>query len=203
MEAKTLISHLPSSRRFALPDFNKPFFCITDASVAEVGLTLSQRAAKSKWHQVIACYSHRFTPIEQGFPVQESELCVTWRDVHRCMRYLDGMDFSVQADRQSLMHLTKSFQGFDNYTAARRLGRPMEYDFTNVCIEKVTNALPDACSCRPISSPTCAPTVLLCDDLRVLSKLPCYVLDVPTTTVKAKLNIYRHMQHYCVEDDLL
>ncbi|CDJ30653.1 uncharacterized protein EMH_0006960 [Eimeria mitis] len=150
--ARRLIGHLTSSPVLALPDFDKPFFLTTDASDAAVGVMLSHQAIGSKKHQIIACYSHRFTEREQKYPVREKELYAVWWGVKKCRHYLYGRHFTVQTDHQSLTHLTKSFQDYDNERVVRWLSRLTQYDFTVKYIKGITNVVADALSRPPTVS---------------------------------------------------
>lgn len=202
--AKTLISHLTAAPVLALPDFGKQFYLTTDASDAAVGAILSQQAENSRKHHIIACYSHRFTETEQRYPVREKELYAVWWGVKKCRHYLYGRHFVVQTDHQSLTHLTKSFQDFDNPRVVRWLSRLLQYDFTVKYIKGITNVVADALSRRPISQQFCCATALVCDDSRFVAKLRAsYALDTHASAVLAKLNNGRHVKHYSVTDDLL
>ena len=202
--ARRLIGHLTSSPVLALPDFDKPFFLTTDASDTAVGVMLSQQATGSKKHQIIACYSHRFTEREQKYPVREKELYAVWWGVKKCRHYLYGRHFTVQTDHQSLTHLTKSFQDYDNERVVRWLSRLTQYDFTVKYIKGITNVVADALSRRPTGQADCTATALLCDDSRFLSKLrSSYSLDTHAAAVLAKLNHGRRVKHYSTDSDLL
>ena len=61
----------------------------------------------------------------------------------------------------------------------------------------------DAFSRRPMSSPICAATGLVCDGSLSLSNFTFYMLNIHAAPVLAKLNSGRHMVHQKVEDDPL
>ena len=149
--AKTVIAHLTSNPVLALPDFEKHCFLTTAASDAAAGRMLSRQADESRKHHIIACYSHRFTPTELRYPVREKELYAVWWGVKKCRHYLYGRHFTVQTEHQSLTHLTKSFQDFDNQRVVRWLERLLQYDFTVKYSKGITNVVADALSRRPSS----------------------------------------------------
>ena len=120
-----------------------------------------------------------------------------------CRHYLCGSHFSVQTDRQSLMHSTKSFQESNNGSVVRGLRRFMQCGFTVNYIKAITNVVHDASDGRPLSSPTCAATTLVRDDSRFLSSVRPYLRGTHAPGIWAKLNAGEHVKRYSLEDDLL
>ena len=75
----TLKNHMCSHPVLRQPDYDKPFFLATDASVYGVGAVLSQEGefnprTKKFAQQPIAYYSATFTPTERNYDIYEREL---------------------------------------------------------------------------------------------------------------------------------
>ena len=79
----------------------------------------------------------------------------------------------------------------------------MQYDFRVVYISGITKAVAKALWRRPLSSPKCAATALICDDSHLLPKLRSYLLDTHAAAIWAKLNTRRRVKYYRVENDIL
>ena len=110
--------------------------------------------------------------------MREKELYAVWWGVKKCQYYLYGRHFTAQTDHQSLTHLTKSFQDFDNQRVVRWLQRLLQYDFTVKYIKGITNVVADALARRPAGQLVRSATALICEDSRFLSKLRSdYALD--------------------------
>ena len=87
-----------------------------------------------------------------------------WWGVTGCIHYVYRRHLNVNAHQPSSVHLTKSFQDFDNNRVVRWLGRLLHYGFAVKHIKGTTNVVADALSHRPPSLSICAATVLVCDD---------------------------------------
>ena len=136
--------------------------------------------------------------------MREKELYAVWWGVKKYRHYLYGRHFTAQTDHQSLTHLTKSFQDFDNQRVVRWLERLLQYDFTVKYIKGITDVVADALSRRSHGQLLRTATALICDDSRFLSKLiSSYALDTHASAVLAKLNNGRRVQHYSRDDGLL
>jgi RNase H-like domain found in reverse transcriptase len=59
----------------ALPDHNKPFRLITDASAFATGAILKQPDALNRWHP-IAYYSKSLQPAERNYEIHDLKLLV-------------------------------------------------------------------------------------------------------------------------------
>ena len=127
--AKTRIDYLISFLVLALTDFNKPLFPTTHANNA-ARVMLSQQANNSKKPLIVACYSHRFTSRRQSYPVHQKELYALWWGFTKCTQYLCSRHLTIQTSYQSILHLTKSFQDFDNAGSVKRLERLLQCDLT-------------------------------------------------------------------------
>ncbi|CDJ36637.1 uncharacterized protein EMH_0021760 [Eimeria mitis] len=181
---RRLIGHLRSSPVLAVADFDKPFLLTTDASDSAVEVMLSRQANSSKRHKTVAFYPHPFTERKQKFPVTEKELYSAWWAVKKYWLYLYDRQSTVQTDHQSLTHLTKSFQDYDNERIVRWLSKLAQYDFTVEYIKGITNVVANALSRRPTGQATWSATVFVCDGSRFLSKLlPSYSLDTQVVAV--------------------
>jgi hypothetical protein len=83
----------------ALPDLNKPFTVITDASDFAMGAILEQDG------RPIAYESRKFSPAEANYTTTDRELMAVIHalTVWRC--YLEGPEFIIQTDHNPLVHL--------------------------------------------------------------------------------------------------
>ena len=136
--------------------------------------------------------------------MREKELYAVWWGVEKCRHYLYGRHFTVQTDHQSLTHLAKSFQDFDNQRVVRWLERLLQYGFTVKYTKGITNVVADALSRRRTDQPLRSATALIREDSRCLSKLrSSYALDTHAAAVLAKLNNGRRVKHYSLDDGLL
>ena len=103
----------------SLPDFNKDFYLITDASGSAVGGILAQM--QEGILKPIAFESRKLSGAESNYPVHEQELLavVHCAKVFRC--YIEGRKTIVQTDHASLRYL----KGQKNLS--RRIARWMEF----------------------------------------------------------------------------
>ena len=78
------------------PDFNKPFFLYTDASIIGVGAVLAQKEEKRE--HVIAYVSRTLNPAEKNYGITELEcLAIIWA-VKYFRHYLCGSKFTIITD---------------------------------------------------------------------------------------------------------
>jgi len=202
--ARKLIELLTQSPVLSLPDYSQPFILTTDASDYAVGAVLSQKAPGTAKHHIIACYSHRFSPTEQRYPVREKELYAMWWGVKKSKHYLYMRHFIIQTDHQSLMYVNKSLRDFDNPRVIRWLNYLAGYDYTVAYIKGVTNVVADALSRRPDTPTVPASSVVVSLESRLLAKLRrSYPLDSWAKAVIAKLQTGTRVKGYMWEDDLL
>lgn len=150
-EQKALLElkeRLTSAPVLACPDFNRPFTLQTDASTTGLGTVLTQYFPEGE--RVIAYASRTLNQAERNYSATELEcLAVVW-GIRRMRGYLEGYQFTVLTDHQSLRWLQK----LESPTG--RLGRWMfelqQYQF-NVQYRKGTlNRVADALSRQPVVS---------------------------------------------------
>jgi hypothetical protein len=109
------------------PNFNKPFFLYTDASITGLGAVLAQK--DNNQEHVIAYVSRTLNPAEKNYAITELEcLAIIWA-VKYFRHYLYGSKFSIITDHAALKWLLNSV----TENANRRLERwkivLSEYDF--------------------------------------------------------------------------
>src|SRR3954462_8498349 len=80
-------------------DPTKPFEVTTDASDFAVGTVLSQD------RKPVAFESRQMSPAEKNYAVQEKELLTVIHALHVWQHYLEGQEFTVSPDHQSLRYL--------------------------------------------------------------------------------------------------
>jgi hypothetical protein len=109
------------------PNFNKPFFLYTDASITGLEAVLAQKDDNQE--HVIAYASRTLNPAEKNYAITELEcLAIIWA-VKYFRHYLYGSKFSIITDHSALKWLLNSV----TENANRRLERwkivLSEYDF--------------------------------------------------------------------------
>jgi len=109
---KYKLTHAPV---LALPDFNKPFEVICDASVEGIGAVLVQEG------RPIAYESRKLQPAEVRYTTGEQELLAVVHALKTWRCYLEGPEFTVLTDHNPLVHLNTQ------PNLSRRQARWMEY----------------------------------------------------------------------------
>jgi hypothetical protein len=109
------------------PNFNKPFFLYTDASITRLGAVLAQKDDNQE--HVIAYASRTLNSAEKNYAITELEcLAIIWA-IKYFRHYLYGSKFSIITDHAALKWLLNSV----TENANRRLERwkivLSEYDF--------------------------------------------------------------------------
>ncbi|KAJ4802427.1 polyprotein [Rhynchospora pubera] len=90
---------MSSAPVLALPDFTQPFYIETDACDVGVGAVLSQGG------RPIAYLSKSFGPKNRGKSTYEKELLAVLMAIDKWRHYLQGKQFIIKTDHQSLKHL--------------------------------------------------------------------------------------------------
>ena len=85
------------------PDLNLPFELYTDASSFAIGAVLMQDQGNGL--QPVAFESKNLTPAEQNYPVHEQELLAVIHALKTWRCYLEGVEFKVNTDHQTLQYL--------------------------------------------------------------------------------------------------
>ena len=133
----TMLIGRPNCPRARTTRLQKTCF-MTDA----LAVILPQQAGKLNKHQVIACYSNRFTPREQRHAVHKKGPYGARRGVKKYRHYL-YQRFTLKTDQHVLMHLTASFQDGYNGRVARRRRWSMQYDYVVKCTKAITSVVAD------------------------------------------------------------
>lgn len=145
-DIKSCLMQAPTLTR---PDFTKPFFLHTDASITGLGAVLMQVDEHGVEHP-IAYASRSLHGAEANYTVSEMEcLAVIWGiEKFRC--YLEGRQFTVVTDHSCLLWL----RNIKNPTGrlARWAMKLLAYDITIVHKKGSTHTIPDALS-RMYESP--------------------------------------------------
>lgn len=127
-----------------------------------------------------------------------------WRGVKKCRYCLFDGRLTVQTQHQSLAHLRKGFQDFNDDRDVRWLGRLMQCDFTVKNIKGSTNVVADTGSRRRVNLLICAARAPACDESGFLSKMRSFhVIHNHAAASLASPNTDRHVKHCTVEADLL
>ena len=135
---KYSLTHAPV---LALPDFNKSFEVITDASIEGIGAVLMQEG------RPLAYESRKLLPAEVRYTTGEQELLAVVHALKTWRCYLEGPVFTVLTDHNPLVHLNTQ------PNLSRRQARWVEYlqrfKFTWLYKPGKDNAAADALSRHP------------------------------------------------------
>jgi hypothetical protein len=92
---QTLIQAFVTAPVLALPDHDKPFRLITDASDFATGAILEQPDALNRWHPV-AYHSKSLQPAERNYEIHDKELLAIVRALEIFRHYLEGRDDTIE-----------------------------------------------------------------------------------------------------------
>lgn len=131
----------------ALPDSNKPFHVVCDASNFAIGCALMQFDDNGR-ERVVSYQSRQLKPAEQNYPVHDKELLAMRYALIKFRVYLLGeQSFAVYTDHASLRTAVKS--PHLSQRMARWLSFFADYNFVVHYKPGKTNILADALSRRP------------------------------------------------------
>ena len=134
-----------------LPDYNKPFHVVCDASDYAIGAALMQHDDDGI-ERVVAYESRQLRPAERNYPVHDKELLAMKYALTKFRVHLLGeQTFAVYTDHASLRTATKS--PHLSQRMARWLSFFAEYNFVVHYKPGSTNILADALSRRPDFDP--------------------------------------------------
>ena len=143
---------LQNSPILMLPDHDKPFHVVCDASDFAIGCALMQYDSDDK-ERVIAYQSRQLNSAERNYPVHDKELlAMKYALVKFRVHLLGGKHFIVYTDHASLHTAVKS--PHLSQRMARWLSFFAEYNFTVEYKPGKFNVLADALSRRPDYEPT-------------------------------------------------
>ena len=131
----------------ALPDFERPFHVVCDASDYAIGCALMQHDSENR-ERVIAYKSRLLKPAERNYPVHDKELLAMKYALVQFRIYLLGeKPFAIYTDHASLRTATKS--PHLSQRMARWLSFFSEFNFVVYYKPGKNNILADALSRRP------------------------------------------------------
>ena len=126
------------------PDFNKPFFLYTDASIIGVGAVLAQKEGKQEY--VIAYASRTLNSAEKNYGVTELEcLAIIWA-VKYFRHYLYGSKFTIITDHVALKWLLNSTAETTNRRLERWKITLSEYEYEITYRKGINHSNADAFS---------------------------------------------------------
>ena len=104
----TLLHAFTSTPVLALPDHDKPFRLITDASDFATGAILEQPDALNQWHPV-AYHSKALLPAERNYKIHNKELLAIIHALEIFRHYLEGCPYTLEiwTDHSNLVYFMK------------------------------------------------------------------------------------------------
>lgn len=87
-----------------LPDNNKTFLLITDASSIAIGAILAQKDEEGRM-RMISAYSKRLDTAQQNYTITERELLAIVKACEHFKHYLWGKEFELHTDHKALTYL--------------------------------------------------------------------------------------------------
>ena len=143
----TVKKSLQEAPVLALPNYNKPFHVVCDASKFAIGCALMQHDDDDR-ERVISYQSRQLKPTESRYPVHDRELLAMKYALVKFRVYLMGEPkFAMYTDHASLRHAVKT--PHLSQRMARWLSFFAEYNFVVHYKPGKTNILADALSRRP------------------------------------------------------
>lgn len=142
---QTLKKAITTAPTLIIPDLNKPFHVVTDASGYAIGASLMQDQGNGL--QPCAFLSHSMKAAERNYPVHEQELLAVVQALVEWRHYLLGTKFTVTTDHHSLQYLKT--QSHLSPRQARWIEFLEEFDFEMIYRPGKDNVVADALSRRP------------------------------------------------------
>jgi hypothetical protein len=143
-DVKTSLQEAPV---LALPNYEKPFHVVCDASKFAIGCALMQHDEEDR-ERVISYQSRQLKPTESRYPVHDRELLAMKYALVKFRVYLMGeTKFAMYTDHASLRHAVKT--PHLSQRMARWISFFAEYNFVVHYKPGKTNILADALSRRP------------------------------------------------------
>jgi hypothetical protein len=156
----------------ALPDHDKPFHVVCDASDYAIGCALMQHDDEGR-ERVVSYQSRQLRPAERNYPVHDKELLAMKYALVKFRVYLLGEErFAIYTDHASLRTAVKT--PHLSQRMARWLSFFAEYNFVVHYKPGKTNILADALSRRPDYDPKSKSDNLdeecrLCEDVQAIA----------------------------------
>ena len=133
---------LCSAPVLALPDFNKPFSVLTDASLLGTGGVLMQES------RPVAYTSSKFSSAERNYTTTEQEMLAVVRALQEWRCYLEGSpEFTVITDHNALVHLPTQ------PNLSRRQAGPTQQRVTLPHVQAWTSHVLYGCRAKPRTIP--------------------------------------------------
>jgi hypothetical protein len=186
-------SSLQEAPVLALPDYDRPFHVVCDASDYAIGCALMQHDAEGR-ERVISYQSRQLKTAEKNYPVHDKELLAMKYALVKFRVYLLGeQQFAIYTDHASLRTATKT--PLLSQRMARWLSFFAEYNFVVHYKPGKSNILADALSRRPDYDPR-APA-----DMSSALECPrCVDEGINTVAVSAQSSLSADIQRAYQED---
>ena len=133
---KTLKKEIARITFRTLPDLNKEFILVTDASNIAMGAVLTQKDDSGR-ERIISCLSRKFIKAQQNYSTTDKELLAIEKGIEYYKHYLLGKHFIPKTDHQALQYMQTASN--DNSRILRIALKLQNYKFTPVYIKGETN----------------------------------------------------------------
>ena len=126
-----LKNQIANASALHLPDFQKPFVLITDASAVGTGAMLANKSPSGELLPV-AFFHHSMTPAEQRYSATEKELLAVVLAVKRFCIYLSTGSFDLITDHKALRWLNTLDASEERGRRGRWIGFLQQFDINPV-----------------------------------------------------------------------
>ena len=133
---KTLKKEIARITFRTLPDLNKEFILVTDASNIAMGAVLTQKDDSGR-ERIISCLSRKFIKAQQNYSTTDKELLAIEKGIEYYKHYLLGKHFILKTDHQALQYMQTASN--DNSRILRIALKLQNFKFTPVYIKGETN----------------------------------------------------------------